>query len=674
MEQEFIKNSRYEIYGESGWENFDGVVVNTGDFDIYEIKTDNHSIKCTDKHKIYTSEGVSTADEVERGDILFIQGGITEEVISTQYTGKQNTTYDIFNSDSHKVHINQILTSNCDEFAFVEPSWKAEEFWASNYPTISAAETSKIIIISCVAGDTYVYTDNGVKQISNIIGDRCVGGHEIESYGVLGKDKIRGGRLIVNSGITKTRKIITTNSELEGSLDHKLWSSKDGVIGWHKISELNEGDYVSLQYGMNVWGNNDHIGYVSQKRRNKQGKSLNVENITEDWAYLFGLYISEGCADKYRLNISCGDDISDIFDRLGLSYSCSDGMHYVTSNLSLIELLEHVGFDIAKNAPDKIIPDRLMCMSKENIAAMLSGIFDGDGFSRKDKGTIGIGLSSKKLVQQIRVLLMNMGMLGEWYEVESKPTDKVKVHSIQHRYHLDKSSSKKFYEEIGFRLKRKQLNENILGKVNEPKNDIIPYSKTFIDGKGIVKDVEQVLGSYVYNRGLSDNISRGLMIRIKESLGDTFSEEIHEYFNRNVSENIKWCKIKSIEESKNTVYDFSLPDNIDDEWCHSVIYNGFIGHQTPNGLYNKFHEIYKNADEKTNSFIATRYDYSAVPGRDAEWAKVQRMNLGPIKFQQEFGCFFQDTVITIQNEETGLIENITIGELNKRMGQEIGHE
>lgn len=152
VEQEFIENNRYEIYGESGWENFDGVVVNTGDFDIHEIRTDNHSIKCTDKHKIYTSEGVRTADEVGKGDILFIQGGTTEEVISTRYIGKQNTTYDIFNSDSHKVHINQILTSNCDEFAFVEPSWKADEFWASNYPTVSASQTSKIIIISTPNG------------------------------------------------------------------------------------------------------------------------------------------------------------------------------------------------------------------------------------------------------------------------------------------------------------------------------------------------------------------------------------------------------------------------------------------------------------------------------------------------------------------------------------------
>lgn len=39
----------------------------------------------------------------------------------------------------------------CDEFAFV-PSNNAEEFWASNYPTISSSTTSKIIIISTPNG------------------------------------------------------------------------------------------------------------------------------------------------------------------------------------------------------------------------------------------------------------------------------------------------------------------------------------------------------------------------------------------------------------------------------------------------------------------------------------------------------------------------------------------
>ncbi len=68
---------------------------------------------------------------------------------------------------------------------------------------------------------------------------------------------------------------------------------------------------------------------------------------------------------------------------------------------------------------------------------------------------------------------------------------------------------------------------------------------------------------------------------------------------------------------------------------------------TPNGLYNKFHEIYSKAEEGKNSFKHLRFDYKAVPGRDDDWAKEQMSNLGKVKFNQEFGCEFIGSSNTI---------------------------
>jgi len=39
-----------------------------------------------------------------------------------------------------------------DEFAFVDPQWKADEFFTSNWPTISASKESKFIIVSTPKG------------------------------------------------------------------------------------------------------------------------------------------------------------------------------------------------------------------------------------------------------------------------------------------------------------------------------------------------------------------------------------------------------------------------------------------------------------------------------------------------------------------------------------------
>jgi intein/homing endonuclease len=60
-----------------------------------------------------------------------------------------------------------------------------------------------------------------------------------------------------------------------------------------------------------------------------------------------------------------------------------------------------------------MIPDRLLEMSKENIIYMLKGIFDGDGCS--SNGNISLTSSSLVLINQVRLLLNNLGILSSYY-------------------------------------------------------------------------------------------------------------------------------------------------------------------------------------------------------------------------------------------------------------------
>jgi intein/homing endonuclease len=531
-----------------------------------------------------------------------------------------------------------------DEFAFVRKNI-AEDFWSANYPTISSSQDAKIIIISCVAGETYVFTNKGIKQVNDFVKPNINGGYSIDNYSILGKDKINNGNIFVNSGKAKTRILESTSSKLEGSLNHKLWACKNGIYDWYKLSDLEIGDYISIQYGMNLWGNNDIINFeftsMDYKRNDKiinrelqYCKQLKIDKITSDWAYLFGLYISEGNADKHRLVISCGDDISDIFNRLNIKYTCKDNMHYVISSTAISELLKYIGFDISKHAPEKEIPKRLLEMSKENIIAMLQGIFDGDGWSRKDRGTIGIGLSSEKLINQIRMILLNFGILTDYYvhkSIKEKCTGKVKSNSTQYRLSCGYNDSRKFYDTIGFKINRKQNKRHSLPIVfKEAKIDVIPFANIILEN--IKKELKEKYNVKIHKEELRKHLSRPKMLRIKELLKQ------YGYlkpFLENISENIKWEKIKSIKESENDVFDFSLPDIENDPWCHSVIYNGLIGHQTPNGMWNLFHKIYSEAEHCENTFIPLKFTWRDVPGRDKAWADEQRRNLGKVKFAQE---------------------------------------
>lgn len=68
---------------------------------------------------------------------------------------------------------------------------------------------------------------------------------------------------------------------------------------------------------------------------------------------------------------------------------------------------------------------------------------------------------------------------------------------------------------------------------------------------------------------------------------------------------------------------------------------------TPCGMFNQFHTLYSLAEKKENEFIALKYDWRVVPGRDEQWAEIQKKNLGLRRFRQEYECEFLGSVSTV---------------------------
>jgi hypothetical protein len=95
---------------------------------------------------------------------------------------------------------------------------------------------------------------------------------------------------------------------------------------------------------------------------------------------------------------------------------------------------------------------------------------------------------------------------------------------------------------------------------------------------------------------------------------------------------------------------FIEPHLLEDFWS-SVIPTVSSGHKskvlvvsTPNGIGNKFHEIYTGTQTgKYKTWTADRIDWWDVPGRDEEWKQLQIELLGSEeRFRQEFGNTFLD--------------------------------
>ena len=549
-----------------------------------------------------------------------------------------------------------------DEFAFV-PNQIAANFMNSVYPTITSGENSKVVIVSCVTKDTYLLTPDGYRKMESLIQEDKEGAYYTNGYTVRGRDKFYDGEIVVNSGRVTTNIIKTKLGALECSEEHKLWAYKDGKYGYFRSSELTAGNYVSLRYNQQIYGNQDYVGFYPEKNKNKN--VFSCDYITPDLAYFVGLYVSEGYARKIykpdgigerggQIVITCGDDISDILNKLGIKFTKKDDVHYCINSLHLVKFLEFLGFDITKKAPQKTLPDKVLSWSKPNLVALLQGMFDGDGCATKE-GTVFYTSTSYELVRQVQLLLANMGIISSYRKRTSPPSQKVKVWSTNHNTEATGLFAKKFFEEIGFRFKRKQDRFEFL-KITQRQGNVCDIIK---DSISIIKEnVNRKTDGikWLVNRSKKfKNISRIAFLAYKDEILENANQPLKDFIEDNVNEDLIWVKIKEIEKSENEVFDVSLPDIEGDKWCHSVLYNNFLGHQTPNGK-NLYYKMWDDAINNRNEYVPIEINWYDVPGRDEEWRKSVIANTSEKSFQQEFCCDFLGSSNT-------LISGSKLGEL-----------
>ena len=505
----------------------------------------------------------------------------------------------------------------------------------------------KISLISCVTKDTYVFTDTGIKQIDYFIDDtkNINEPYFIEKYSVRGLNKNRHSNTIVNNGKQNTRILESTSSILEASESHLLWahSNKLKKYGWFNVKYLEEGDFINVQSGFELWGNDDKIDYVHNFSSKEHKPKIIYEKITTDLAYLIGLYLAEGSSYKkyndngdligYSITLTCGDDLSEIITACGFNYSSHDKLHYTISSKYLGGLFEYLGISSTMKAKEKKIPERLLSMSRENIIAMLQGIMDGDGYSDSKRLRVGISLSSKEMITQIRMILINLGILTDYCTSFTKITKKVKVESEFFRITATSLNAIKYYEKVGFRFNRKQIKKQELkDNFRLTQSEFIPNGKTII--RQIINDNK--LTKKLRNTGLFVN---KLRVNKKNKSSDlnkeTFTSFVNYFtnilkldlFEYNIDsillENGKWERIKKISCNENEVYDFSLPSIVNDDWSHSVVYNGLLGHQTPKGMDPLYYKTYDQAKQKKNNFniIEMKWYEDLRYNKDLRWIK-----------------------------------------------------
>jgi len=154
-------NEKYEILTPTGWKDFTGVEY-TGMKQTLKITLDSgKDIVCTPEHKLKVNDKYLTAEKIKVGDTISSVSSDVHKVTSITEHGT-SACYDLVNveNDDHSFVIqNDLISSNCDELAFVNKRI-ALEFWTSVFPTLS-----------CVTYDTIILTKDGFMRIGDVFKD-----------------------------------------------------------------------------------------------------------------------------------------------------------------------------------------------------------------------------------------------------------------------------------------------------------------------------------------------------------------------------------------------------------------------------------------------------------------------------------------------------------------------
>lgn len=564
-----------------------------------------------------------------------------------------------------------------DETAFLE-HW--DEFYASVFPTLSSGETTKMLLTSCVTKGTLLCTDKGIQDIDEFVNDSKTGFYTVDDYSVHGHNTLRTSNLFYNNGYTDTKIIQTRSGEVECSLNHKWFAYKNGVYDWVKTENLTTNDYLIEQINQQCYGTDDDISdFIPSTQFIKKPFTL-PSKMTNDLAYFLGLFSAEGCASFKKggtgLTITCGDDVGFAFDNISLYYNVAkDKIHYCSGSKNMVEFLLYYGIDITKKAQDKTVPARILKSPKNIQQSWLRGYFDGDGTCSESK--IGVCSTSKIMINQVKMMLMNMGIKCSYFKNEPKDTDgDIQGVYTGHILEIYGESAFKYYNEIGFSIKRKAIRfDNTIKNIRKGgPNDIIPGSKR------IFKE-NKVTGIWSGVGRNGDDFSRKFLLSIKDYIIENKyfnSKDVKFLYDYIISENLQIVPVKKVTKSKNYVYDFSLPEVDDDMFCHSVTYNGLIGHQTPNGL-NHFYEFWKGATEglpnaagviEKNGFVPIFAPWYKIPGRSDVWKEgiLKSLNYDFDRFRQEYECIFGEAKVKVQ-DVFGIVYEVTMKELEEMLCQ-----
>lgn len=396
---------------------------------------------------------------------------------------------------------------------------------------------------ACVAPDTLIATDRGILTAQEIVEDKvsCVlsDGEDnrkvsnwfrfedrqtvaVETkrgYKIIGSDNHRimdakcqwehmrdikeGSKIRISGSNIWPSSMVLIDYQEEERIDsnkiREMLGSKYGRYHYYRV-----GLYTEEQVGNEIAElsktfdeQRSRLGRTQVARRNK----IKIPSVVDEkLASFLGYIIGDGHISETgrTLGLTSGDlEQVESFEVLleslfGLDAkrkwdgSSKNGRWRVSlSSKSLQEFLKSLGLSTGISAREKSIPECILRSPKSVMSAFLRSYFDCDGYAGK-AGVI-LSTSSEKMGEQVQNVLLNYGIMCS--RKRAKSSDESKTHIWHVR--MGGVQTKKFSEEIGFGLKRKQesLNKHINDRRWFAKENWTDVVVSTSKGEGTVYDI-----------------------------------------------------------------------------------------------------------------------------------------------------------------------------------------
>ena len=277
--------------------------------------------------------------------------------------------------------------------------------------------------------------------------------------------------------------------EVVATEDHEFFTPN----GPKKLYDLQANDEILLQSGCGVWSQDnalpEFIPTSKLKGRVDRGQVKLPSTWSRELGELLGWIIGDGWVSHhtsssrnvptFQVGMMFGDEhkktLAPKFRALIKEWTGLDGtaverngtlsMYYPSS---VYYFLKSLGLDEC-GSTKKQVPDALWKAPREAVLGFISGLFGADGTvnvsSRSKSCSVRLASSSKELLKQVQLLLLNEGIVGKIYfrraagqKLMPDSNREPKLYNVSDQYDLvlDGQNRDIFLQEVGFLIPAKQ--------------------------------------------------------------------------------------------------------------------------------------------------------------------------------------------------------------------------